>query len=160
MGLDMYLYRREGLTPKSMAILEEVRVTEVAYWRKANAIHRWFVENVQNGADDCGHYPVTGGQLQELLAQVERVLAASELVEGTVVNGYRIRDGHEEPILEPGKVIKDATTAIELLPTQEGFFFGSTDYDDWYVKHLRDTKEMLVSALAEPGDSFEYTSSW
>ena len=31
-------------------------------------------------------------------------------------------------------------TAKELLPTQAGFFFGSTDYDDWYYY---DMKEIL-----------------
>ncbi len=27
---------------------------EVLYWRKANAIHQWFVENVQGGEDHFG----------------------------------------------------------------------------------------------------------
>lgn len=26
---------------------------QVAYWRKANAIHKWFVDNVQGGKDEC-----------------------------------------------------------------------------------------------------------
>ena len=29
---------------------------EVLMWRKANAIHNWFVQNVQKGVDDCGVY--------------------------------------------------------------------------------------------------------
>jgi hypothetical protein len=32
--------------------------TEVGYWRKANQIHHWFVENVQDGQDDCSSYEV------------------------------------------------------------------------------------------------------
>ena len=28
---------------------------EVMYWRKANYIHNWFVENIQNGSDDCNY---------------------------------------------------------------------------------------------------------
>lgn len=47
---------------------------EVAYWRKANAIHQWFVNNVQNGRDDCGDYFVERGQLEELLTLVNAVL--------------------------------------------------------------------------------------
>lgn len=47
---------------------------EVAYWRKANAIHQWFVDNVQNGRDDCGDYYVERGQLEELLKLVNAVL--------------------------------------------------------------------------------------
>jgi hypothetical protein len=37
------------------------------YWRKANAIHKWFVDNVQNGTDDCGEYDVSIGELSKLL---------------------------------------------------------------------------------------------
>lgn len=34
------------------------------------------------------------------------------------------------------KVLKDHTLAKELLPTQEGFFFGNTDYNDAYYKDV------------------------
>jgi hypothetical protein len=40
MGLDMYLHRNG----------EE---QEFGYWRKANAIHAWMVDNLQNGVDEC-----------------------------------------------------------------------------------------------------------
>ena len=46
-----------------------------AYWRKANQIHRWFVDNVQGGNDNCGEYYVSQEQLQELLDLVKRTLA-------------------------------------------------------------------------------------
>lgn len=48
--------------------------TEVMYWRKANAIHKWFVENVQNGVDDCGEYPVSIEQLMSLKDTCKRVI--------------------------------------------------------------------------------------
>ena len=34
------------------------------------------------------------------------------------------------------KVLKDHTLAKELLPTQEGFFFGSTNYNEFYYKDV------------------------
>lgn len=40
--------------------------TVCAYWRKANSIHKWFVDNVQNGEDNCGEYYVSTEQLKEL----------------------------------------------------------------------------------------------
>ena len=43
----------------------QVEVT-CAYWRKANQIHKWFVDNVQNGEDDCGDYYVSHEKLKEL----------------------------------------------------------------------------------------------
>lgn len=42
------------------------------YWRKANQIHKWFVENVQQGEDNCGEYYVSHEKLDELLAVCEK----------------------------------------------------------------------------------------
>ena len=50
-------------------------IFRVAYWRKANAIHKWFVDNVQGGTDDCGDYTVSREQLQELAELCEQALA-------------------------------------------------------------------------------------
>ena len=46
-----------------------------AYWRKANQIHKWFVDNVQGGNDNCGEYYVSHEKLKELLDLVNRALA-------------------------------------------------------------------------------------
>lgn len=54
-------------------------IEEVAYWRKANHIHAWFVENVQSGNDDCGEYYVGVDQLRELVSECKAVLASREL---------------------------------------------------------------------------------
>lgn len=48
--------------------------TEVGYWRKANHIHHWFVENVQNGEDDCSSYEVTRHQAIQLYHACDLVL--------------------------------------------------------------------------------------
>lgn len=48
-----------------------------AYWRKANAVHGWFVQNVQNGNDDCGTYYVSREQLLELQKLCRGVLDGS-----------------------------------------------------------------------------------
>ena len=45
-----------------------------AYWRKANQIHAWFVNNVQQGNDDCGEYYVSHEKLKELLATCQQAL--------------------------------------------------------------------------------------
>ena len=147
MGLDMYLQRRtyirqwnettnkpeivghleiEGIDPtKAIYVIEEVGV-----WRKANAIHRWFVEHVQQGQDDCRAYSVEIEHLQALLALVETVLEHPEL-------------------------------AAQLLPTQTGFFFGSTAYDQMYFDDLRETVTILGWALnGSPDAEFTYQSSW
>lgn len=114
MGLDMYLtaekYVYSDEQPKVTAALAEVGFNnkskpvrsisvEIMTWRKANQIHQWFVDNVQDGDDDCKRYFVSLDKLRELvtLCQV---------------------------------VAQNHAKAEELLPTQEGFFFGSYEYDD------------------------------
>jgi hypothetical protein len=46
----------------------------VMYWRKANAIHKWFVDKVQGGVDDCSEFEVSLEQLEQLLAVIDTVL--------------------------------------------------------------------------------------
>lgn len=89
MGLDMYLnakrflwHNEEDLAKQlgeNFPEIGERRVKEItveaAYWRKSNQIHKWFVDNVQDGVDDCGTYDVSREQLAELLNVIEQVLA-------------------------------------------------------------------------------------
>ena len=59
------------------------------------------------------------------------------------------------------RVLADPTRAEELLPTTEGFFFGGTEYDDYYQEGLRDTIRILDQCLAMPADTvWSYWSSW
>lgn len=137
-------------------------VEEIAYWRKANAIHRWFVENVQGGKDDCGDYYVSREQLQKLLDTCKEVLSASKLIDGKVANGYHFNGTERVYNMEDGKLIEDPTVAKMLLPTTEGFFFGSTDYNQWYYDDIKYTADTLEAVLKEPEteDGFYYSSSW
>jgi hypothetical protein len=103
---------------------------EAGYWRKANAIHDWFVKNVQDGEDKCRPHRVSREKLEELKMVCERVL-------------------------------EGAAEAEEELPTRSGFFFGNTDYDDWYMDGLRHTVKVCERCLALPNVwDFEYCSSW
>lgn len=52
----------------------DVSIT-VGYWRKANAIHGWFVENVQDGKDECKEHYVSREQLERLLEDCLTVMA-------------------------------------------------------------------------------------
>ena len=115
----------EGVTPKEVSF-------EVGYWRKANAIHKWFVNNVQDGKDDCGDYWVSKENVDDLLSICKQVVENPEKAE-------------------------------ELLPTQSGFFFGNTEYNDWYMQDIVDTIDILERAkalLAKGGYELEYHSSW
>jgi hypothetical protein len=151
MGLDMYLnkhtyvqqwqhieedkqYKVEvtkggqptHINPKKVKYIIE----EAGYWRKANQIHQWFVDNVQKGVDDCGDYYVGTDDLEKLLDACEKVKA-------------------------------DHSLADTLLPSASGFFFGTTEYDEWYFNSIDNTIEILKEALADESDSsYYYSSSW
>lgn len=88
MGLDMYLeqriyvgdYVRDEKAKELRRALTDLDVTDphyiecrVGYWRKANAIHGWMVNNVQNGVDDCGTYYIPWAKLVELRDICKRV---------------------------------------------------------------------------------------
>lgn len=142
-----------------------MRITEeVGYWRKANQIHNWFVENIQNGVDDCDyHREVTEEDLRELLDVCQRVLNSCEMVDGQINNGIQYENGKMVPIVQDGKFVKDPSIAEELLPSASGFFFGSTDYDEYYVEDLRNTIDIITKILETTDFDTQmiyYISSW
>ena len=155
MGLDMYLSAKRYLwADKDKAISEQVGkiigvkgdhekrfnssslvvkeiILEAMYWRKANAIHGWFVETVQDGEDNCHSYDVDRAQLESLRDLCKDIL--------------------EHP---------DAERDEDLEPTA-GFFFGSCNKDEYYYEDLKKTVEGLDRVLALPNEySFTYQSSW
>lgn len=145
MGLDMYLtkkvyigsnheFNRVHITLKVTQRGSPVKINtdkikyiaeEAGYWRKANQIHKWFVDNVQDGKDDCQESYVSFEQLQSLKELCLKVLET-----------------------------KDAT----LLPPCHGFFFGSTEIDDYYFSDIEDTIK-IIDSLDEDGDYY-YQASW
>lgn len=165
MGLDMYLWRYVNMPwDKSKLLLDitaefideergcslPVRVDKVVaikeeamYWRKANHIHKWFVDNVQDGQDDCKAYWVSRDALVALLDVCKEVLAIEKNV---------LTDEDKEKL-------------EELLPRERGFFFGGYEYDEWYFSDIRDTKDKLEEMLRQDENcsmfvSYEYEASW
>lgn len=97
MGLDMYLTARkydESFEPLNKAIHSSLSETkdfdanrveiELGYWRKANSIHNWFVNNVQDGVDNCEEYYVTEDHLKDLLDRVNSILDKKSLPSETL----------------------------------------------------------------------------
>ena len=69
--------------------------------------------------------------MEELLDVCKKVYESCTMILGPVNSGAQIVDGEWKDIIEPGKVVINTTVAKELLPTTCGFFFGSTDYDEY-----------------------------
>jgi hypothetical protein len=108
----------------------------VAYWRKANAIHKWFVDNVQGGEDDCGEYPVSRYQLRELQALCKEIID------------------------DPSKAME------VLPPASGFFFGGTDLDDWYYEQsqytydRITDLLEKTGEVDEYQGWSFTYLSSW
>ena len=133
---------------------------EVGYWRKANAIHQWFVNRVQDGMDDCGyHREVTKSDLLALRKICQKILDKCELVDGEIISYW---DSDFKPHYVPGKIVKNQHICEELLPTQRGFFFGDTNYTEYYLDDVRETLEIVENALDTDFENYAiyYVSSW
>lgn len=163
MGLDQYLtrkfyvggrYEHRNVTGEinikigdeqySFDVKNVDYIVEVAgYWREASSIHQWFVDNCQDGEDDCKEYSVSQEQLQELLDIVNKILKCCTFA---------------------GKQYISANKEVceELLPTRAGVVFGGTEYDEAYYEDLLETKRILEENLNEKYTNwyFEYLASW
>jgi len=135
---------------------------EAGYWRKANAIHKWFVDNVQRGKDDCHKHYVERDKLKELRSVCEKVLDVVKVKKTKINNGYTLGEGGKKIYNKvDGLKITNPAAVAKLLPTEDGFFFGSTDYDEWYLNDVKDTIKILDKALSLPEEwVFDYQSSW
>jgi hypothetical protein len=96
MGLDMYLIAEKylsrfddgnkiqqindlfGINNASDDYGVNIIQFHVSYWRKANAIHAWFVKNIQGGVDECQKSYVGRDQLRQLVDICKTVLADNE----------------------------------------------------------------------------------
>lgn len=223
MGLDMYLNRKVnvGSLKDSMALgkddkkLKElshnheynsvVLETEVGYWRKFNALHKYMVDNFgDEGNDNCRDFTMGIRDIAILRDKLQTLMERAELEEGWVGDGYtfaHIKKGEEvllakgataiEKVKEGdivsenkeekkrtvigeiswseklgcytvqklfqvwGRKIKNTEIFEDEFPTEEGFFFGSQDYDEWYIADIKKTIETLNVVIKEHDELVE-----
>ena len=185
MGLDMYLHAERYLsgydhTPEPQKALysttadaagladyvapgmdskhAEVSVC-VAYWRKANAIHAWFLR--KNGPRNAD------GEIIDDCRPIELDIADLRELYTTVMECIEYYHAGSIDLIQ------------EKLPPASGFFFGSTDIDDWFLQDLESTRDQLshiiatykadekaAAAARDAGErplwspSFSYQASW
>jgi len=160
MGLDMYLYLRKSeyhsggdwrsdeerklaKYPKELEPFEE-EITkrnfpsvssdtdyQVGYWRKANAIHGWFIDNCAEGVDKCRDIYVSKKEAKDLLTLCDKVLAdhskASEELptrEGFFFGSQKYDEWYFEDIEYTQDLLEKV---LAFLETEEG-----KDYDIIY----------------------------
>jgi hypothetical protein len=147
MGLDMYLsaeesywdHMDEGKMKKQLLALPEFEGIEcqyvavrfnVIYWRKANAIHGWFVECIQGGEDNCAEYYVGREQLQNLLELCKTVLRTKDPTGLEPMEGFFFGDDvvDERYWKDIEKTIKDLD---KVLKNEKLKYFSFYYHSSW-----------------------------
>ena len=173
MGLDMYLeirrdeyvshytksktLKREwptfikengpSLTTETPRMVSRKTTWEVGYWRKANQIHNWFLEHCGPRDSDTGEVIDDCRPIEVEVVKLEQLLKECQMV------------------------LADHSLAQVYLPTQSGFFFGSTEYDEYYFEDLEATIKILEPVIefmhnikdkCKSNDWYDviYTASW
>lgn len=164
MGLDMYLHAKKyvsssmdiepegntyedfldvaGLSKGDLPLSDYGSVNlsvKVMYWRKANAIHDWFVKNVQDGQDNCREYEVGREQLAELRELCDRVIKDHDLA---------------KDLLPPAEGFFFGGTELDE------WYFGALAETRNAIDKLLNPKSPLNTKLGWGGWYFEYSSSW
>jgi hypothetical protein len=108
------------------------------YWRKANQIHGWFVDNLGGGEDTC----------QEMYVPRSALLELSNIC---------------KTLLDKKQKDSDAADALafQLLPPTGGFFFGTYEIDEWYwgdIQHTYDNLQLVLEDI--PADSWNHTVTY
>ena len=135
MGLDMFLFKRKKFRENDEEYNKLVRDTaeEIGYWRKANEIRNWIIDKTELEEDDNCKY-------------IE--LSKKDL-----------EDLREDCI----QVLEDHTLAEEIMPTKSGFFFGDTNYDDYYFNSLGHTIRIINNILENTNfeiEAIDYFDWW
>jgi len=134
-------------------------VEQVAYWRKFNALHNWFVQNCGKGEDDCKEVYVPREALVELLEglkQIKESLDKSTKVTREVEVGW----ANGEKIYDKIEVFENTDIAEDLLPPTMGFFFGTYDIDEWYYKDVCNTINIFEELVKDEHGEYYYQASW
>jgi len=156
MGLDMYLSARQSFYAND-ALSHGIE-------RERNeAIRSLFVElnDFKTGNLDYVTVEIEAGYWRKANEIHAWFVANAQDGEDNCGNYYVGRDKLKELKKLCEDVLNDNSKASELLPTQSGFFFGSTEYDQYYFDDLKHTIEIINRCLALPDNwSFSYHSSW
>lgn len=179
MGLDIYMFRhRKDTTTKGRTFRDQV-----GYFRKVNFLMDW--AGVKGDDDNCRDIYLGGvTRLKELLGKCECLLTAHETA-NKMFGRIRTEDDAQPLTFEGEDInIKDAVMAMikaetdkpeseytvedyinarpdiqmamDTLPTQAGFFYGSTSYGEWYFDDVKDVRDWAAKTIAESEEDDDY----
>ena len=164
MGLDIYFKRVNKIDfqfakkKDTQEAYDELQLEDMGYFRKVNCLLPFF-----GYEDDCSIHPIEKCQIEDLVSIAKKLLEVYDTISYQLhlqqieVNYYKeiYRDNQEmcdercKPFLQKMDEIWKPfeSVAQEMLPTTTGFFFGSTQYRDYYVADLKDIVEIFTKVL-------------
>lgn len=153
MGLDQYLYAKkyfgnsewqpEAEREVFSKLMELANVSDfmdnelptvyvdvkVAYWRKQNAIHNWFVQECQNGEDECQTVFVGREKLEELRDLCRKVLADTTLADKLLPTSNGLLFGtkyYDEWYMEGLTYTANTIDGLLTMPSEWDFEYSSS----------------------------------
>ena len=121
--------------------LQNVRYIEELFgeFRKFNALHAYVVDNFGGGKDEC----------QIIYLDIDNLIQIHEMLS----------------LVKESLSIGDKVIASQTLPPSEGFFFGSTEIDEWYEQDVNKAVEVFGKVIEEHSivghnASYSYQASW
>lgn len=157
MGLDMYLEAEELVWRP--ADYEKVNPIKIKIRKEVHSVYPWMERTNKDGyiriVKEIGYWR-KASQIHSWF--VKNVQEGCDECQRSYVS--------KEHLIELldlcRKVKKDHTKADKLLPTAPGFFFGGTEYDEYYFNDIDETIKILEAVLANVPDASEiyYHASW
>lgn len=154
MGLDMYLY----------ASKYESR----SQWREDKGIEDFYPSELQDLKTDIWERNFLSKETKYQIGYWRKFNALHSYIVKVYADGedkcqeiclYQERIKHLLAVLK--EVKNNHSKAPQLLPTQSGFFFGSTDYDEWYWEDVEYSIRLFEEVLKLPKEfDIYYQASW
>lgn len=193
MGLDMYLTARKSMNRKLKVDRSYIEYFETLNEPGVVSDYGLYIseysDNTKQIAKTLEEMPKLRGQTGRInnIRLIESIQGSEWIVEteagywrkANQIHNWFVRecqdniDGCQNTVLNQAMLAKlynlitdigkDKTLAMQLLPSQSGFFFGSTEYDNWYFDDLKYTKQLLKKLLRKDSSAnwqFSYQASW
>ena len=148
MGLDIFFHKRtyNQHNPNEPISIDEdgekhyEEMPEIAYFRKVNFLMSFFdyyekCEDEGNMEGDCCYVPISEDEISALIDACSETIKRRKEIEKAVKEGIDIDD-------------------LPLQP-ESGFFFGSTDYDEWFFEDVKEVKKKFKAILSDLKDDEE-----
>lgn len=128
---------------------------EVAYFRKVNLLIPFF-----EYGENCSDLTITKDQVEDLIRVCGDVLVKEKDIRSRLnerkcakQNVQQVKAGwNEKNVQRIQKQIESIEQewidyCQETLPNQKGFFFGSYEYDEWYIDKVQQVKKLFQEII-------------